>query len=190
MREFIKMIVPTEGYQEVKKVGKKYVVHLDGVIGEGGVTTCYECMTDSEPDLVILNEELQEYKAHYEKMNLEKAKQKKLSELRSYDCSSNVNEFIFSGLPMWLDKSTRSGLLLRLGAEQAVGETKTTLWFGTLSFELPLEQALQILYVLEVYASQCYDRTAAHAAAIEQLTTKEEVEAYDFTVGYPDKLVL
>lgn len=189
MRNFIKTIVPTGGYTEVKQVGNKWVVHLEGV-ADGEITTCYECMTNDEPDLAVLSQELQEYKAYRAERDLELAKKMKIDELVKYDSSSAVNEFTFSGVSMWLDKATRTGLLLRLDAEQKAGLENTTLWFGTQGFTLPISTAFHILCALELYASACYDRTAAHASAIEKLSTKEEVEAYDFTVGYPDKLVL
>lgn len=119
---------------------------------------------------------------------LEIAKTEKISELEDYDQSSNVNEFTFHDVPMWLDKATRDGLHLRLLAEQAAGKEATTLWFGTQSFEIPITQAFQLLYAIEVYASTCYDRTAAHKAAIEALTSVEDVDGYDYTSGYPEKL--
>lgn len=119
---------------------------------------------------------------------LERAKDSKISDLERYDQSSNVNEFTFHSVPMWLDKATRDGLHLRLLAEQAAGKENTTLWFGTQSFEIPISSAFQLLYAIEVYASASYDRTAAHKAAIEALTSVEDVEGYDFTSGYPEKL--
>jgi hypothetical protein len=45
-----------------------------------------------------------------------------------------------------------------------------------------------MLVALEVYASRCFDTTAAHKAAVMKLTSVEAVLAYDFTQGYPDKL--
>ena len=119
---------------------------------------------------------------------LERAKDSKIGEVEMYDQSSNVNEFTFHSVPMWLDKATRDGLHLRLLAEQAAGKTTTTLWFGTQSFNIAIADAFQLLYALEVYASACYDRTAAHKAAIEALTSVEDVDGYDFTTGYPNKL--
>lgn len=116
------------------------------------------------------------------------AKRGKIRELEQYDQSDSVNEFTFHEVPMWLDKATRDGLHLRLLAEQAAGKEATTLWFGTQSFEIPIANAFQLLYAIEVYASACYDRTAAHKAAIEALTSVEDVEAYDYTEGYPQKL--
>lgn len=119
---------------------------------------------------------------------LERAREDKIAALESYDQSSSVNEFTFHSVPMWLDKATRDGLHLRLLAEQAAGKESTTLWFGTQSFEIPIANAFQLLYAIEVYASACYDRTAAHKAAIEALTSVEDVEGYDYTSGYPEKL--
>lgn len=116
------------------------------------------------------------------------AKREKIRELEQYDQSDSVNEFTFHTVPMWLDKATRDGLHLRLLAEQAAGKEATTLWFGTQSFEIPITQAFQLLYAIEVYASACYDRTAAHKAAIEALTSVEDVDGYDYTEGYPEKL--
>lgn len=118
------------------------------------------------------------------------AKREKIRELEQYDQSDSVNEFTFHTVPMWLDKATRDGLHLRLLAEQTMGKESTTLWFGTVSFEIPIANAFQLLYAIEVYASACYDRTAAHKAAIEALTSVEDVEWYDYTTGYPSKLVI
>lgn len=116
------------------------------------------------------------------------AKREKIRELEQYDQSDSVNEFTFHTVPMWLDKATRDGLHLRLLAEQTAGKEATTLWFGTHSFEIPIANAFQLLYAIEVYASACYDRTAAHKAAIEALTSVEDVEGYDYAEGYPEKL--
>jgi hypothetical protein len=40
-----------------------------------------------------------------------------------------------------------------------------------------------------MYAVTCAGVTAQHKAAVNALATVEEVEGYDFTVGYPEKLV-
>lgn len=120
---------------------------------------------------------------------LQDAKDKKIAKIDEYDKSSAVNEFTFQNIPMWLDKATRDGLYLRLLAEQAAEKVNTTLWFGTQSFEIPIANAFQLLYAIEVYASACYDRTAAHKAAVEAMTSIEDVEGYDYTTGYPAKLV-
>ena len=93
---------------------------------------------------------------------------------------------------MWLDKATRVGLMNSTTIEKAAGNETTTLWFAIGGMEtqivVPCDGAIQMLSQLEMYALDCYNRTAAHKAAVAKLTTKEEVEAYDFTTGYPEKL--
>jgi hypothetical protein len=45
-----------------------------------------------------------------------------------------------------------------------------------------------MLIQLECYAADCYNKTTDHQFAIKQLTSIEDVQNYDFTVGYPEKL--
>lgn len=120
---------------------------------------------------------------------LEEIKANKVEEILAYDSSSAVNEFSIGGVPMWLDKATRAGLLLRFEAEGKVGRTETTLWNDGQSYTLPLETAQQILIALELYASACYDNTQSHIAAVNAMESKEAVESYDYTSGYPQKLL-
>ena len=120
---------------------------------------------------------------------LEDIKANKVEEILAHDSSSTVNEFSIGGVPMWLDKATRAGLLLRFEAEGKVGRTETTLWNDGQSYTLPLETAQQILIALELYASACYDNTQSHIAEVQKLESKEAVEAYDYTTGYPQKLL-
>lgn len=116
------------------------------------------------------------------------AKTTKLQDIERYDASSEVNEFYIQGYPVWLDKSTRVGLMLRFNSELAVEKSETTLWYNNISFTLPLNSVIQMLYALEIYASQCYDNTQLHRANIEKLDTLDAVLEYDYTVGYPEKL--
>lgn len=60
-----------------------------------------------------------------------------------------------------------------------------------MQFPLPLVgdvTALDMLDVIELYASACYDNTQRHLANIGALSTVEEILAYDYTLGYPEKL--
>lgn len=112
----------------------------------------------------------------------------KKQEISQYDSSENVNIFYIQDFPVWLDKATRAGLKLRFEAEIAVGQTETTLWYGNAQFPLLLEDAVKMLYAIEIYASKCYDNTQQHLANVVALTTIDEVKAYDYTTGYPEKL--
>ena len=112
----------------------------------------------------------------------------KKREIEEYDISTAVNEFYINGKGIWLDKLTRAGLLLRFQSEQIRGKEYTTLWYDNEYFELPIEDAQNMLYSLEVYASECYDNTQKHLTEINKLATIEEIEEYDYRDGYPEKL--
>ena len=118
-------------------------------------------------------------------------KEMMLNMITLYDSSDKVNGFTIGGQQVWLDKATRVGLKLRFESEVATGKAETTLWMDGISFPLPLVgegNALQMLVALELYASDCYDRTQQHIAAVTALTTADELEAYDYTLSYPEKL--
>lgn len=123
---------------------------------------------------------------------LQEAIASKLREIADYDTSPAVNSFKLNGADVWLDKATRVGLMNSTSIEKAAGNGTTTLWFAIGGVEtkitLPCDTAIQMLSALEMYALACYNRTAQHKAAVAKLTTVEEVEAYDFTTGYPEKL--
>jgi hypothetical protein len=122
---------------------------------------------------------------------LEVAKEKKITEILAYDSSSNVNSFTISGIETWIDKATRVGLKLRFDAEKRLGRTETTLWHNGIQFPLPLEgpiTALDMLDGIELYASACYDNTQRHLSNVRALDSVVEIESYDYTIGYPEKL--
>lgn len=119
---------------------------------------------------------------------IEDYRQEKLDEIKYYDGSNSVNEFYIHELPVWLDKNTRVGLKLRFESEKVLGYETTTLWYGNNQFTLNLLDAISMLYAIEIYASQCYDNTQLHLSNVSKLETIEEIESYDYTKGYPEKL--
>lgn len=121
-------------------------------------------------------------------ITLHDVKENKIAELLKYDSSPAVNEFSYHSYPMWLDKSTRSGLMLRVNAELINEQYTTTLWYNNVSFTLATEAVQKMLYMLELYASECYDNTQMHMANILKLNDIDAVLSYDFTTGYPKKL--
>jgi hypothetical protein len=172
---------------------KKYSKTIDGktiikAANDIVIRTATEQIINPSEALILANGWV-EYEPPVIVPTLEEIKARKVEEILAYDNSEAVNEFSMSGLPIWLDKATRAGLLLRFEAESKVGRETTTLWYGGQSFTLPLAQAQQILIALELYASECYDRTQAHIAAVNAMESKEAVESYDYTTGYPQKLL-
>lgn len=116
------------------------------------------------------------------------ARQKKLNDISAYDKSDNVNSFSINGQPAWLDRETRMSVYYSTNQEKVEGNVNTTVWLGGMSITLPCDNALAMLSQLEVYAKKCYNRTAEHKAAVMTLSSVEDIEAYDYTTGYPEKL--
>lgn len=116
-------------------------------------------------------------------------REKLIAEIEAYDTSSSVNSFMLGDRQMWLDKATRVGLANSIGIEKAAGKETTTLWFDTVQYEIPVDTALQMLAALELYALDCYNVTQSHIASVRLLDNVETLEGYDYTAGYPEKLV-
>ena len=119
---------------------------------------------------------------------LEKAKKAKIREIDKYDTSVEVNSFFLNGLQVWLNKDTRVGLMNSLTIEKNAGKEDSTLWFNNICVVVKCDAAMQMLSALELYALECYNKTAEHKVAVEILTSLEAVENYDYTTGYPTKL--
>jgi hypothetical protein len=56
--------------------------------------------------------------------------------------------------------------------------------------KLTPEFVKQFILQLEAYAYKCYVNTAKHLAAASMINNSEDILKYDFTTGYPDKIVL
>ena len=119
---------------------------------------------------------------------LDVIKEEAIEQITEYDQSEDVNSFTLQGKTMWLPKETRVGLVNSVTIEKNAGKETTVLWFGGERYELSVDTALQMLSALELYALECYNVTAAHKAAVNALESVEDVVAYDYTQGYPEKL--
>ena len=154
-------------------------------------TWCNQCKTRAaylmnigEKEYDLVSEEWQERC----KATLEKAKKEKLAAILAYDTSSDVNGFMLNGNKVWLDKETRVGLMNSTQITRDMGQDTTTLWFDGYKLEVRCDMAIMLLSSLEMYALECFNVTAAHKKAVSELTTIEEVEAYDYKTGYPKQL--
>ena len=154
-------------------------------------TWCNQCKTRAaylmnlgEKEYDLVSEEWRERC----KATLEKAKKEKLEAILAYDTSSDVNGFMLNGNKVWLDKGTRVGLMNSIQITRDMGQDTTTMWFDGYKLEVRCDMAIMLLSSLEMYALECFNVTAAHKKAVSELTTIEEVEAYDYKTGYPKQL--
>ena len=117
-------------------------------------------------------------------------KELKINEIDQYDKSPNVNMFYLAGQPMWLDAQTRQTLRISIESYVALGIENVSKWFNGQQFTFSTTAWLQMLNALEVYAAEALNVTEAHKAAVMAMNNIEDVEEYDITVGYPQKLNL
>lgn len=111
---------------------------------------------------------------------------KKVLKFQIMKQDSKVNSFSFRGKDYWWDKNTRIGLD-RLANS---GRNSYEIIFGTEIVELSKQELQDILNKLEVYANKCFVNTQKHLNAIEELNTPLELIEYNYTLGYPDKIVI
>lgn len=111
-------------------------------------------------------------------------------QIDGYDTSDKVNCFFLNEIPLWLDKATRVGLVNSVSAEKRDGAEITTLWFGDIMLQLPIDFAMAALDKVELYAKTCFNITAKHLADIKKIKTLKEIKNYNITLDYPDFLKL
>ena len=92
---------------------------------------------------------------------------------------------MLNGLLVWLDKATRVGLMNSTNIAKAAGQQTTTLWLGGAKLVVGCDKAIQLLSALEMYALECFNVTASHKKSVIELMSLEDVEVYDYKVGYP-----
>lgn len=119
---------------------------------------------------------------------LDQAKKEIIRKIDEYDMSVNVNSFKLNGVDVWLNKDTRVGLMNSISIEKAAGKEQSVLWFNNICVTVNCDSAIQMLSALELYALDCYNKTAEHKVNVQNLSSIEEVHNYDYTQGYPRKL--
>lgn len=187
---FVKTFIPAKDFVAVEKVGNKMLVRFDAV--KDADTDAYSCVegsvSASEYNEQEIRREYEAWKQKWAEKALVLAKKAKIAEIAAYDTSDKVNGFILNGILVWLDKATRVGLMNSTTIAKAAGQETTTLWLGGAKLVVDCDKAIQLLSALEMYALECFNVTASHKAAVEELKTIEDVNAYDYKAGYPKML--
>jgi hypothetical protein len=108
----------------------------------------------------------------------------KVNESNEY--AESLKHVSFFGNDIWLNPTERMNYRTTLEAAQALGETSIT--FKGLT--VPIDQAIMWLNYADVWAFHLTIVKDNHETAIRALTTEEELEDYDFTIGYPEPLII
>lgn len=123
--------------------------------------------------------------------DLESTRQNILNKIADYDTSDAVNEFVINGIGMWLDGDTQRPKLrgaVQTYLDKELGDYPLCVE-GVGVIPVAPTKLLSMLADIEVYAIKCFTKTFEHKEAVNTLTTCEEIVNYDFTTGYPEKLV-
>lgn len=172
-------VKPNDGY--MLKLGDSYTDEL----------YCERCTIPDSLTIVPYNTYfIENNKEKFKGKSVEEAKEMLIADITAYDTSSAVNGFVLNGAVVWLDKATRVGLMNSTTIAKAMGQATTTLWLGDTKLEVGCDMAIQLLSALEMYALECFNVTAAHKKAVAELTDIGEVLSYDYTKGYPEKLMM
>lgn len=187
---FIKTFIPEGQYRQKYEYGDMVVYHINAEFNkEMNAYECYECtLPKAAFDETKVRAAFAQFSAKLDALKLEEAKADKIAEITAYDTSDKVNGFVLNGLLVWLDKATRVGLMNSTTIAKAAGQQTTTLWLGSVKLVVDCDKAIQLLSALEMYALECFNVTAAHKAAVAELKTIKEVEAFDVTADYPKQL--
>lgn len=121
---------------------------------------------------------------------LKQAIENKVTEIKEYDKSSAVNSFKLNGMDAWLSREDRIGTSRAIQLDKENGQTESEIWLNGFCLNVNCDLALKMLGMVGHYAYKAYNRTQAHIHAVRGLKSIEEVQKYDHTVGYPEKLDL
>lgn len=106
--------------------------------------------------------------------------------IQFYKDSFTVNSFIYKNKEYWLDSKARSSLY---------NLSQTSL--DTIEFiledeiiKISSDKLQKFINDLEVYSHKCYVNTFKHLKTVDTLTDIEDIFNYDYTTGYPEKIVL
>ena len=195
---FIKTFIPQGDFREKYEHGGMMVRHLSAALDEKmGAYECYECTVPiGEYDEGEIQKAFVEFTAKMDALKLEQAKADKIAEITAYDTSSSVNGFILNGMLIPWSKNDpnspnvekRMGLRQNIADKVALGDEYITIWLKGMSFTMACAQAEVLMRSIENYAYECFNVTASHKQAVSELTTIEEVEAYNYKSGYPKML--
>jgi hypothetical protein len=125
---------------------------------------------------------------------IENAKNEMKWKIDDYDRSNSVNAFnvhdiehdiTFEG---WLTAEERSNYKSSIDAAKLIGLETLSFFIGNVLLEVTPTQAEYMLAQVQLYADQCYIITKQHKIAVDALDTIEDVDAFPYQQGYPNKI--
>lgn len=108
-----------------------------------------------------------------------------------YGDSPEASGFICEDKVVKLDKQQRGSIKNLLIIDPTMeGTNKFKLVLHNEIHEIEVSKVLDLLSKLEINAYKCLITTTEHLQNIDKLRTLDEILNYDYTTGYPEKLIL
>ena len=115
---------------------------------------------------------------------LDEAKKEMIKKINKYDASNDVCGFYLNNNLMWLNMNQRANALLTLNSARSLG-LATVPYLG---IDFPVEDGIHAIDLLNIYAAQITAVTEEHKKNVNMLQKIADVDAYDYTTGYPQRL--
>lgn len=123
---------------------------------------------------------------------LEDAKREKIQQMEEYDKSSNVNSFnVVLGnntISHWLTPEQRANYKNSIDAAKLLNIEEVHPVLNGTQLTMSTSMAEMALAQIQIYADRCYIVTETHKSDVNSLENIEDVDNYDITAGYPEKL--
>lgn len=188
MTNFVYTVIPASEYKDKYEAENRTIFHFNPVEADG-MATCIECMVNtSDIDEEQIKADLNTFIEQQNARKLKRAAITKVAQINEYDLSSNVNSFTINGMVTWFDKADRVGLMNSTKVLKDKNVDATSLWVNNTMITIKCDDLIELLRALEMYALDCYDVTSTHKQNVYALTTVEDIENYDYTTDYPNKL--
>ena len=170
---------------KVFNVGKTWKDYLDGKFVR---LTKYQVeFAEEHPEATV--EEIWKKEIEVPIRTLEDAKREKIAEIDLYDNSENVNGFtVNNAFTTWFTVQERLNYKQSIESAKLLGVNDLAFFIGDTMLNVSVSNAEMMLAALQLYADQCFIVTKQHKLAVEALETIEEVDEYNFKIGYPEKL--
>ena len=120
---------------------------------------------------------------------VEDARHELLDKIERYNVSKNVDSFIVNDtITHWFTVQERLNYKQSIEAAKLLGVETLSFYIGDVKMDIAPDQAEQMLALIQLYADQCFMTTKQHKLNAQALDTIEEIDAYDNTKDYPEKL--
>lgn len=194
----------------IKKSIKGYYIEfpeeIDATYWEGKIGSTYEDFRDGKW-VLLSDEQLAFHTEHPEasvsevlsmilpepyQRTLEDAKREKILQIKEYDRSSNVNTFNVTlgenTISHWLTPEQRANYKNSIDAAKLLNIEEVHPVFNGTQLTMSTSMAEMALAQIQIYADRCYIVTETHKSDVNSLENIEDVDNYDITTGYPEKL--